>query len=336
VDGKGKKMSKSAGNVIAPQKIIDQYGAEILRLWVASENYREDIRISQEILKRLTEAYRKIRNTFRYLMGNLNDFDPLQDKVAWDQMEEIDQYILYRFRTVSDRILKAYDEYEFHTFYHTFYNFCIVDLSAFYLDILKDRIYTYPKTSRERRSGQTAMYELLTGMARLMAPVLSFTAEEVWRYLPGDHGDSVHLSTFPDLSAISFSEERAQKWEQIGILKGEVSKALELKRQEKIIGHSLDASVRIVLPDSMKSILEAERENLKFIFIVSRAEMVDALDGDPDVYVSELVSGLRIAVESAPGKKCERCWNYFDESESVADHPSICGRCVTNLESAKA
>ncbi len=337
VDGKGKKMSKSAGNVIAPQKIIDQYGAEILRLWVASENYREDIRISHEILKRLTEAYRKIRNTFRFLLGNLSDFDPKTDAVPVDELDEIDHYILYRFRVVSERILKAFDDFEFHVFYHSFYSFCIVDLSAFYLDILKDRLYTYPKTSKGRRSGQTAMYELLQGMAQLMAPVLSFTSEEVWSYMPskGNETASVHLSSFPDLSQVSFPDHLVDKWEKISQLKGEVSKALELRRREKVIGHSLDARVRLELPENLKKVLEPEQDQLKFIFIVSGVEVAGSLKDETEVYASETMEGVKIAVHPAPGKKCDRCWNYFVE-EPTPEHPSICLRCVKNLESAKA
>lgn len=338
VDGKGKKMSKSAGNVMAPQKVIDQYGAEVLRLWVASENYREDIRVSQEILKRLTEAYRKIRNTFRFILGNLNDFDPKADAIPYDELEEIDRYVLHRFKTVADRIYKAFDDYEYHVFYHTFYNFCVVDLSAFYLDIVKDRLYTFPKNSSGRRSSQTALYELLKGMAQLVAPILSFTSEEVWQYIPktGSEPTSVHLSNFPDLSAMAFSNELSLKWEKINELKSEVSKALELRRQEKVIGHSLDAWVTLVLPQDLRKVLENEVDRLKFIFIVSKVEVVSRLEREDNAYSSSAIEGLKIMVQSAPGNKCERCWNYFEETGATLEPAVICPRCQINLESAKA
>ncbi|MCH8207703.1 MAG: class I tRNA ligase family protein, partial [Nitrospinae bacterium] len=331
------KMSKPAGNVIAPQKIIDQYGAEILRLWVASENYREDIRISHEILRRLTDSYRKIRNTFRFILGNLSDMDPKTDKLPLDELLEIDKYILYRFKQVSKKILEAFDNFEFHVFYHAFSNFCVVDLSAFYLDILKDRLYTYPKNSAGRRSSQTALHELALGMTRLIAPVLSFTAEEVWSYLAKGSADekSVHLSGFSDLSKIHFSPQQVEKWEQINLLKGEVSKALELRRQEKTIGHSLDALVRIVLPPKIHNILKEGMDDLKFIFIVSEVEVVDKIEGG-NMYSSEVVEGLQVEVCPAPGEKCQRCWNYFVEKDDGEEPKAICQRCVDNLESAKA
>jgi isoleucyl-tRNA synthetase len=337
VDGKGKKMSKSSGNVIAPQKIIDQYGAEILRLWVASENYREDIRVSNEILKRLTEAYRKIRNTFRYLLGNLSDFDTEEDLVIFNEMLEIDRFILDRFKKLSNKILKAYEDYEFHVFYHAFYNFCIVDLSAFYLDILKDRLYTYPKDSKERRSGQTALHCLLLGMTRLMAPILSFTAEEIWKYLPKGSAeeDSVHMSSFAQLEYIDFPENLAGKWERIIALKGEVSKALELSRRAKTIGHALDATVKLALPEELKNILKDDLEELKFIFIVSKVDIVDNLN-EESVYSSDKIDGLKVFVAAAPGDKCERCWNYFEPYNNRPEHLGICSRCSENLVSVKA
>ena len=337
VDGKGKKMSKSAGNVIAPQKIIDQYGAEILRLWVASENYREDIRVSQEILKRLTEAYRKIRNTFRYLLGNLYDFDLASDSVPAEDLLEIDKYILYRFKLLNEKIMKAFENYEFHVFYHSFYNFCVVDLSAFYLDILKDRLYTYPKKSKARRSGQTVLNELLTGMTRLMAPVLSFTAEEVWSYFSHSDGKSVHMNSFTDSIDVSVDEGFICRWDMLTDLKSEVSKALELCRREKVIGHSLDAQVRLVLPSNISSVLGGECSDLKFIFIVSSVEVVKALDNEGKVYSSEKMKGLEIGVSRMGGEKCERCWNYFKEDSSdKGEHLTICFRCIKNLELTRA
>ena len=337
VDGKGKKMSKSAGNVIAPQKIIDQYGAEILRLWVASENYREDIRVSQEILKRLTEAYRKIRNTFRYLLGNLYDFDLASDSVPAEDLLEIDKYILYRFKLLNEKIMKAFDNYEFHVFYHSFYSFCVVDLSAFYLDILKDRLYTYPKKSKARRSGQTVLNELITGMTRLMAPVLSFTAEEVWSYFSHSDGKSVHMNSFADLIDVSVDEEFICRWNMMTELKGEVSKALELCRREKVIGHSLDAQVKLVLPSNVSSVLGDECSDLKFIFIVSSVELVNVLGDEGKVYSSEKMKGLEIGVSRMGGEKCERCWNYFKEdSSNKGEHSTICFRCIKNLEQTRA
>lgn len=336
VDGKGKKMSKSEGNVIAPQVIIDQYGAEILRLWVASENYREDIRISHEILKRLTEAYRKIRNTFRYFLGNLNDFDFEKDNVPLDKLMEIDRYILCRLKQMCEKVLTAFDNFEFHVFYQAFYSFCVVDLSSFYLDILKDRLYTYPQKSYERRSGQTAMHVMMVSMTRLMAPILSFTAEEITAF-SGDGKSSVHTSLFPDLNDIIFDEKLVQKWEQIIDLRSEVSKALELRRADKTIGHSLDACVKMVLPQRLRTLLQNDMEDLRYIFIVSSVQVSDSVEDDGKVYVSDTIEGLKVSVHTMlNGKKCERCWNYYDEPIGCAEHPTICRRCVRNLEAAKA
>lgn len=335
VDGKGKKMSKSAGNVIAPQKIIDQHGAEILRLWVASENYREDIRVSNEILKRLTESYRKIRNTLRYLLGNLHDFDFQKNQVPVDEMIELDRYILHRFNILREKILAAFENYEFHVFYHSFSNFCIVELSAFYLDIIKDRLYTFPANSHERRSGQTALHILLMGMVRLIAPILSFTAEEVWSYLPKNNleKDSVHLSEFPDAVNVNFDEETKRKWAFLVDLKGEVSKALENSRRDKVIGHSLDAVVKLELPDEYKSLIKGHEDELKFIFIVSKVELVGGLGSEGNIFESESLKGVKVFSEMHLGKKCERCWNYFDPSaEEGRSNEEICSRCEDHLQ----
>jgi len=337
VDGKGKKMSKSAGNVIAPQKIIDQYGAEILRLWVASENYREDIRVSNEILKRLTESYKKIRNTLRYLLGNLHDFDCKEDQVPVNEMLELDRYILHRFNILREKILTAYENYEFHVFYHSFSNFCIIELSAFYLDIIKDRLYTYPAKSRERRSGQTALHILLMGMVRLIAPILSFTAEEVWNHLPKNSVDeeSVHMSQFLDPENVSFDEDLVKKWEFLVELKGEVSKALETSRRDKIIGHSLDSIVKLELPDNFKAIVK--NDELKYIFIVSEVVLVDSIGSEEKIFESDSLQGVKVFSEMHPGKKCERCWHYFepDVKEGKANG-EICSRCEDHLQTAGA
>ena len=339
VDGKGKKMSKSAGNVIAPQKIIDQYGAEILRLWVASENYREDIRVSNEILKRLTESYRKIRNTLRYLLGNLHDFDCREDQVPVNEMLELDRYILHRFNILREKILTAYENYEFHVFYHSFSNFCIVELSAFYLDILKDRLYTYPVKSRERRSGQSALYILLMGMVRLIAPILSFTAEEVWHHLPKNSVDeeSVHMSQFPDPENVSFDEDLVKKWAFLVELKGEVSKALETSRRDKVIGHSLDSIVKLELPDNFKGIVKNFEDELKYIFIVSKVVLVDSLGSEGKIFESDSLQGVKVFSEMHPGKKCERCWHYFEpEAKEENVNGEICSRCEDHLQAAGA
>lgn len=335
VDGKGRKMSKSAGNVIAPQKIIDQYGAEILRLWVASENYREDIRVSDEILKRLTESYRKIRNTFRYLLGNLRDFDPVADRVPLGSLPEIDRYILSRFNVLRDKILSAFESYEFHAFYRSFSNFCVVELSAFYLDILKDRLYTYPEKSQGRRAGQTTLHILLLGMVRLIAPVLSFTAEEIWGFIPegGASEKSVHLTSFPKSEDVSFDGELARRWGLLVQLKGEVSKASEASRRNKVIGHSLDSIVKLELPEAFKKTVSACAEELKFIFIVSHVELVDALSGGEKVYASETLPGVKIFIDRHPGKKCERCWHYFEPESNSGDNLN-CQRCRGHLRAA--
>jgi isoleucyl-tRNA synthetase len=333
VDSKGKKMSKSAGNVIAPQKIIDQHGAEILRLWVASENYREDIRVSNEILKRLTESYRKIRNTIRYLIGNLYDFDPKKDRVPLESLPQIDRYILSRFNLLREKTFSAFENYEFHTFYHSFTNFCVVELSAFYLDILKDRVYTYPVNSEGRRAGQTTLYILLMGMVRLIAPVLSFTAEEIWRYLPKGSAEekSVHHSSFPDNVNVEFGEELMFNWELLVQLKGEVSKASEASRRDKVIGHSLDSIVKMELPDSIKRIVSQYSEELKFIFIVSKVELVDHLMDNEKNYVSDALPGVKIFTEKHPGQKCERCWHYF-VAEPKSNDSQNCQRCQSHLK----
>jgi len=329
VDGKGKKMSKSSGNVIAPEKVIKKYGAEILRLWVAAEDYRDDIRISEEILKRFSEAYRRIRNTSRYILGNLYDFNPEEDLVPCLELWEIDRWILHRLQKLIIKVLKAYESFEFHIIYHALHNFCAVDLSAFYLDILKDRIYTMPQKSGDRRSAQTAMYHTLEAMVRLMAPILSFTAEDIWKYLPETKGkeESIHLSRFPAPREELIDEDLAERWERILDVRNETLKVLEVERQKGVIGNSLEAEVHISAPPDLTNLLKQYETQLKFIFIVSKVDLV--LEGEiKSTYQSEKIAGLKIEVIHTSEKKCERCWNYDETVGKDVNHSSLCSRCV--------
>lgn len=332
VDGKGKAMHKSAGNVIAPEELITKYGAEILRLWVAAEDYRDNIRLSEEILQRLTEAYRRIRNTCRYLLGNLNDFDPATDRVPYSEMMELDRWALHRLQVLTRRVLKAYEDYEFHLVYHGLHNFCGLDLSSFYLDILKDRLYISAPKSRPRRSAQTAMYEILEVLVRIMAPILSFTADEIWGHM-GKNGSfsSVHMETFIPVRQEFLDEELDRRWEDILTVRKEATRALEIARKEKRIGHSLDAAVILGLPPQLLEKLESYRDQLRSVFIVSSVslESSEAVQGGIE---SEEVPGLKVLVEPSPDPKCERCWVHDPSVGNDAGHPTICRRCIKALE----
>jgi len=332
VDGEGKKMSKSVGNVIDSQEIIDQYGAEILRLWVAAEDYTDDIRISGEILKRLVEAYRRIRNTSRYILGNLYDFDPAKDTVPYDKMTEFDRWALHRLQEIVRRVREAYENYQFHVVYYTLYNFCTVDLSALYLDVLKDRLYTSKKASAERRSAQTAMYTILDAMARLLAPMLTFTAEEIWQSLPGGGGkaDSIHLTEFPEVNAAFLNPELGETWKTMIALRGEISKAIEAARKTKVVGHSLDAAVTIALPEKLRPLLSTRLEDLRALLIVSQLQIADRIDGEG--FTSTEMEGLTVAVAKAKGEKCNRCWIYKETLGTDASHPNICDSCLASIK----
>ena len=323
VDGEGRKMSKSMNNVIAPNEIIDKFGAEILRLWVASEDYRNDIKISNEILSRLTEAYRKIRNTSRYILGNLHDFNWESDHIPYEEMEEIDRWILNRFHRMIDKVLKAYENFEFYTIYHSLYNFCNVDLSAFYLDILKDRIYTVKPSSFVRRSAQTALFEIIYGMAKLMAPIFVFTAEEIWENITfKDKEESVHLASFPVSDSKKIDDNLENRWEKIIEIRDIVDIELEKARKDKKIGLSLDARVELYLPDKLYETFKDMEKNFKHIFIVSQVELKK---GDKK---GEIIA----KVDKAQGEKCPRCWNY-DPSVTISSYePRICKRCEQELK----
>jgi isoleucyl-tRNA synthetase len=332
VDGEGKKMSKSVGNVVDSQTIIDQYGAEILRLWVAAEDYTEDIRISEEILKRLVEAYRRIRNTSRFILGNLYDFHPETDALPYGEMLEMDRWILHRLQEVIRRVRDAYEQCQFHVVYYTLHNFCTVDLSSLYLDVLKDRLYTEKAGSAARRSAQTAMAEVLEAMVRLLAPILAFTTEEVWLALPGYPGkaQSVHLTQFPEIDDVRLQPELGEKWKTLVSVRGEVAKAMETARQNKLVGHSLDAGVAIAAPDKLRSLLETHIDDLRALLIVSDVRIASE-PSSGEVWRSADIPGLSVVITRAKGEKCHRCWNFSESVGAGAEHPALCGRCVGNV-----
>ncbi|MGD0624642.1 MAG: isoleucine--tRNA ligase [Thermodesulfobacteriota bacterium] len=336
VDGEGRKMSKSFGNVIAPDEVIRRYGAEILRLWVAAEDYRDDIRISEEILSRLSEAYRRIRNTCRFLLGNLYDFDPQKDSVPDAQLLELDRWILLRLQKLISRLREAYANFEFHLVFHSLHNFCAVDLGALYLDILKDRLYTSSPSSPQRRAAQTVLFKILDALVRLMATILSYTAEEVWGHLPGSkqRAESVHLTLFPEVEPRYLDERIEERWELLLQVRREVSKTLEIARQNKLIGNSLEAGVTLAAPEKLLSFLRQNEAQLKDLFIVSEVELVSSLPAE--AYRSPEMEGLSILITRARGKKCERCWVYDPHVGESIDLPSVCPRCRDALLTLRA
>lgn len=330
LDGQGKKMSKSAGNVVAPQDVIKQSGAEILRLWVSAQDYRDDLRISPEILTHMIEAYRKIRNTCRFLLSNLYDFNPDKDRVPYERLPELDRWALHRLNELISRVRTSYDEFEFHTIFHALNNFCSVDLSAVYLDILKDRLYTFRADSPLRRGSQTVLFEIVVAMTKLMAPVLSFTAEEIWRTLATQQGcrfgvSSVHLSTFPEVQPQWQDVELAQRWEQLLEVRVAAQAALEDQRREKVIGSSLEGDVRIHANPEKYEFLKRYETDLSTILIVSRVEL-------REVHNLPLKPDFSVVVSKSKSQKCERCWNYRDAVGKDTNHPTLCDRCVEAVQ----
>ena len=325
VDATGKAMSKSLGNVIDIQGYVDRNGAEILRLWVAMTDYRDDIRVSDEILKRNAEAYRKFRNTCRFMLGNLYDFDPETDAVPVAEMEEIDRYAMAIYERLRAKIVRAYERYEFHTVYHALNSFVTVDLSAFYLDIHKDRLYCEAPDSHLRRSAQSAIFAILDGIVRLAAPIISFTTDEIWEQMPAWNGKepSVHLVPFPGEVTGAGDGDLLERWERLRDLREAVLKALEEARDAKTIGQSLEAKVVLTVPAAMQELVERYSADLVQLFIVSA---VDVEVGDK----------LDVAIEKAPGEKCERCWVWSPHVGRNVKHPTVCERCAGVLESIGA
>ena len=326
LDGQGRKMSKSVGNVVAPEDVIKKFGADVLRLWVSAMDYQDDTRISQEILTRVAEAYRRIRNTCRYILGNINGFDPETESVPFSEMPEIDRWALHQLEILKKRVLTAYQDLEFHVIYQEVNGFCTTEMSSFYLDILKDRMYTSKSDSLERLSAQTVMFRILDTLVRVLAPVLSFTSDEVWQFMPGKREESVHLAEFPVLNPEWEDETLAARWERIIKVRSDVSKALELARVAKTIGHSLDAAVTISAPPELFEFLQGYSAGLNSIFIVSKAELADDITGE--CWLSENLEGLKVQVTAAPGVKCERCWYYSEQLGTDAGHPTICPKCT--------
>ncbi|MCA1606335.1 MAG: class I tRNA ligase family protein, partial [Acidobacteria bacterium] len=324
VDAQGKEMHKSGGNAVPPDEIIKESGADILRLWCASSNYFDDMRSSREILQRVTDGYRKLRNTARFALGNLHGFDPSRDSVAAQEMLETDRWALAKLDEVICAVREAYEAYEFHTVYHTLYNFSTVTLSARYFDILKDRLYTFSPGSFARRSAQTALFRIVDALARMLAPLLVFTADEIWEDLPLDpkRPPFVHLALFPEMSGPS-EESLLTNWDRLFEIRDEVLQSLEEARIAKQIGSSLEARLEISAAGESYDLLTRYSDELRYIFIVSQ---VDVLSSD------EGVSGVVVKVLPADGRKCERCWNYSTRVGESTRYPDVCERCVTALE----
>jgi isoleucyl-tRNA synthetase len=329
VDAKGRKMSKSLGNVIVPQKVIKVMGADILRLWVAATEYRAEMSISDEILTRMADSYRRIRNTTRYFLASLSGFDtsaplPVKDLLA------LDQWALARAHELQKEILEAYEQFQFHMIYQKLHQFCVVDMGGFYLDILKDRMYTMPANSRGRRSGQTAMFHILQALVRWLAPVLSFTAEEIWRYMPGKRGESVFLETWHVLPALPGDTVDRAFWGEVISVRQAVARELEKLRVAGSIGSGLDAEVDIYCDASWQQRLQRLGDELRFVFITSYARVHPLSEKAADAVETE-IKGLAVRVAPSAFTKCIRCWHHREDVGTYKDHPQICGRCVQNV-----
>jgi isoleucyl-tRNA synthetase len=333
LDEKGQAMSKSRGNDVDPVDIASRLGGEVVRLWVASVDFREDVVGSEALMQRIGEDYRKIRNTFRYVLGNLGDFDPVNDAVPFEHMEELDQYMLRQTCAFAADVRTAYDEFAFHKIYHRVNHFCIVDLSAFYFDVLKDRLYISAPKSRARRSAQTAIWRIGETLVRLLAPIMSFTCEEIWPYLPkvAAREESVHLAQFPANaeilggagSAVTDSKSDAD-WATLRSVRDEVLKALEEARANKLIGTGLEAQVAIAASDPVYSVLQRYAGQLRYLFIVSAVTIVQGPGNG--------TGGLHIEVKKADGAKCDRCWNYSIHVGEDKTYPTVCERCSAVLK----
>jgi isoleucyl-tRNA synthetase len=340
LDEQGRPMSKSLGNVVLPTEVCEKWGADLLRLWVASQEYQADVKMSERVMTQLSEAYRKIRNTFRFALSNLNDFDPARDAVPYEQMEEMDRWMVERTAELVKKCREWYGTYEFHRIYHVIHDYCVVDLSSFYYDVLKDRLYTKAPKNKSRRSAQTAVWRITSTLVKLLTPILVFTSEELWKYLPKTAGepDSVHKSLFPEEAELrtGISAATANNWELLSKVRGEVLKALEVARNEKKINSGLEAKVLLSADLEFKAKLKHYLPVLPGLFIVSQVELMTAEKGG---YRSEVVPSLEVTVQRADGKKCERCWNYSTHVGENPRYPTICERCsevIAEIEGGKS
>jgi len=333
LDEKGQAMSKSRGNDVDPVDIAGRLGGEVVRLWVASVDFREDVVGSEALMQRVGENYREIRNKlFKNALGNLYDFDPQTNVVPFAELDALDQYMLRQTWALARDVRKWYDEFAFHKIYHRVNHFCVVELSAFYFDVIKDRLYTYSPTSAGRRSAQTAVWRICEAMARLLAPILSFTCEEVWQHLPktADRPDSVHLARFPDASDVlggaSIPEEDPQQadWTTLLAVREQVMKALEDERNSKKIGKSLEAQLVITAAEPAYSVLARHRDQLRYLFIVSAVTLAQGAGNG--------TGGVHIEVKKADGAKCDRCWNYSTHVGEDKNYPTVCERCSAVLK----
>jgi len=335
VDQQGRKMSKSLGNVVAPQKVINDLGADILRLWVAATDYRSEMAVSDEIIKRTADSYRRIRNTARFLLSNLSGFDPATDALPFDQLLSLDQWAVDRAALLQEQIVAAYDDYQFHIIYQKLHNFCVVDLGGFYLDIIKDRQYTTQKDSRARRSAQTALYHIAEALTRWIAPILSFTADELWQFLPGKRGDSVLLETWYEIPGrlLTQSTMGREYWEHVMTVKEAVNKALEDARNAGTVKGGLGAEVTLYCNEQWQHALQQLGDELRFVTITSRADIAELTAAGAEA-VDTAVDGVKVKVQASSHTKCARCWHHRADVGKFVQHPDLCGRCVENVDGA--
>ncbi|MRX73325.1 isoleucine--tRNA ligase [Bacillus lacus] len=327
LDGQGRKMSKSLGNVVIPAKVINQLGADILRLWVASVDYQSDVRVSDAILKQVAEVYRKIRNTFRFLLGNLADFTVEKDALSFEELREVDRYMLVKLNNLTEKVKRSYDSYEFAGIYHAVHNFCTIELSSFYLDFAKDVLYIEAADNKERRAIQTVLHETLMTLVKLVAPILPHTADEVWTHISSVEGESVQLTDMPEAVKYSDAEKLEEKWDSFMELRDNVLKALEVARNEKLIGKSLTASISLYPDAHTKALLESVEENLQQIFIVSGFEIAGGIEEAPES--AQAFDGVKIVIQTAEGDTCDRCWTVTTDVGTDEAHPALCGRCAS-------